>query len=406
MAALKDLPEEYRVPLVLYYREGQSTRAVAKVLELSEAAVSKRLSRGRVMLRAKLEKAVEDVLGKALPGAAFTATVAGLIGLGTTRSAVAATTYSISKKGAAAAATSKLSVKAAALVTVAAIPLGYTSHLALDSPRVSLPLRSQAAFDQRLENRLLAESEIVKEWRTLLAGYGASPERFPEMWEIIEGIDSDVRRQAFQHLLAVEWAQRDMNGGMLFYTQDGKPWAQRDSFENECLKLGVHDFIDALVALPPDLEYRMNYHIAGMIANAPERFDEIIEQFPRELLQRTNVLTGLSSLAESKPEFAMKLVDRLPESLQKRAAREVVSGWSKTAGLEALNWVMERGSEIEREELIQLVLKNWAEDAPTEVLDRLVTLPLGGSPFDDSVGCGRAVRLSRSVEMVSRSPRA
>ena len=53
-ASLAKLPETYRLPLVLYYREGQSVRAVAETLGLSEDAVKQRLARGREMLRDRM----------------------------------------------------------------------------------------------------------------------------------------------------------------------------------------------------------------------------------------------------------------------------------------------------------------------------------------------------------------
>src|SRR5512136_884243 len=45
--SLERLPEIYREPLVLFYREHQSIEAVAQDLGLSEDAVKQRLSRGR-----------------------------------------------------------------------------------------------------------------------------------------------------------------------------------------------------------------------------------------------------------------------------------------------------------------------------------------------------------------------
>lgn len=49
-------PEKYRVMLQLFYYEEFSIREIAEVTALSEAAVKKRLSRGREMLREMLEK--------------------------------------------------------------------------------------------------------------------------------------------------------------------------------------------------------------------------------------------------------------------------------------------------------------------------------------------------------------
>jgi RNA polymerase sigma factor (sigma-70 family) len=47
LRALERIPETYRVPLVLFYREHQSVEAVAQNLELTEETVRQRLSRGR-----------------------------------------------------------------------------------------------------------------------------------------------------------------------------------------------------------------------------------------------------------------------------------------------------------------------------------------------------------------------
>ena len=49
--SLERIPEIYREPLVLFYREHQSIEAVAQDLELSEDAVKQRLSRGRKLLQ-------------------------------------------------------------------------------------------------------------------------------------------------------------------------------------------------------------------------------------------------------------------------------------------------------------------------------------------------------------------
>src|SRR5271154_7613271 len=48
--ALERIPDAYRQPLILFYREQQSVERVAVELELTEDAVKQRLSRGRKML--------------------------------------------------------------------------------------------------------------------------------------------------------------------------------------------------------------------------------------------------------------------------------------------------------------------------------------------------------------------
>ncbi len=70
------LPEESREALLLFYREGQSSRQVALLLGLSDAAVRKRLSRARQSLRKDLLARFGEFAADSAPGAAFTGIVA------------------------------------------------------------------------------------------------------------------------------------------------------------------------------------------------------------------------------------------------------------------------------------------------------------------------------------------
>ena len=72
---LKKIPEEYREPLVLFYREEKSVAQVAELMGLSIDSVKQRLSRGRAMLKCEVEQFVEDLLGSSKPGASFTSAV-------------------------------------------------------------------------------------------------------------------------------------------------------------------------------------------------------------------------------------------------------------------------------------------------------------------------------------------
>lgn len=76
---LEQLPEDYREPLVLYYRQEQSVAEVAGALSLSEAAVKQRLSRGREMIREEMAARVERILKRSAPTAAFTLAVLGAL---------------------------------------------------------------------------------------------------------------------------------------------------------------------------------------------------------------------------------------------------------------------------------------------------------------------------------------
>jgi RNA polymerase sigma-70 factor (ECF subfamily) len=54
--ALERLPEKYRIPLLLYYFDGQSSENVANALNISRAGASTRLARARRELRRLMEK--------------------------------------------------------------------------------------------------------------------------------------------------------------------------------------------------------------------------------------------------------------------------------------------------------------------------------------------------------------
>lgn len=73
--SLQGIPENYREPLILFYRENQSVAEVAQALDLSEDAVKQRLSRGRTMLRDQIAELVEGTLRRTRPGKAFTVAV-------------------------------------------------------------------------------------------------------------------------------------------------------------------------------------------------------------------------------------------------------------------------------------------------------------------------------------------
>src|SRR5438105_2905327 len=145
--ALTQLPESYREPLILYYRENQSAKAVAEALEISEDAVRQRLARGREMLRDRLSDVVESVLTRTRPTALFTMSVAAAIGALTSPSAVAGSVFAAAASGAASPAGASASLLkalsgsksflfAAAVATVACIPIGYHIRGIRESSRV------------------------------------------------------------------------------------------------------------------------------------------------------------------------------------------------------------------------------------------------------------------------------
>lgn len=126
---LERLPEEYREPLVLYYRQEESIAAVAEAMEISEESVRQRLCRGRAMLAQRLEGAIYQGLRNSGPSKAFAlAVVAAIPGLASSANAAALSAAAV--KGTASA---KAAVSAGALVSALAGPLiglvsGYAGY--------------------------------------------------------------------------------------------------------------------------------------------------------------------------------------------------------------------------------------------------------------------------------------
>src|ERR1017187_4090065 len=108
--SLERIPEIYREPLVLFYREHQSVEAVAQNLELTEDNVKQRLSRGRKLLHEEVLAFVEGALARTNPGQAFTLGVLAALPVTLASSAKAATLAAAAKGGAAATGTSFVSV--------------------------------------------------------------------------------------------------------------------------------------------------------------------------------------------------------------------------------------------------------------------------------------------------------
>jgi RNA polymerase sigma factor (sigma-70 family) len=100
--SIERIPEIYREPLVLFYREHQSIEAVAQNLELSEDAVKQRLSRGRKLLHEQVLAFVEGALQRTNPGKTLTIAIVAALPM-LTYSAKAATLGATAAKGSAAA---------------------------------------------------------------------------------------------------------------------------------------------------------------------------------------------------------------------------------------------------------------------------------------------------------------
>lgn len=96
------LPEESRETLLLFYREGQSSRQVASLLGLSDAAVRKRLSRARASVRGELLRRFGEFARGSAPSVAFATAVTSatlLTAPGTASAAIVLTGMGVGKLG-------------------------------------------------------------------------------------------------------------------------------------------------------------------------------------------------------------------------------------------------------------------------------------------------------------------
>ncbi|MBN1972843.1 MAG: sigma-70 family RNA polymerase sigma factor [Sedimentisphaerales bacterium] len=95
--ALQEIPETYREPMVLFYREQQSIKQVAAQLDLSEEVTKQRLARGRKLLKAEMSTLVEDILGQTTPNKVFTAGVLAALPVFSTKAASTAVARAAAK---------------------------------------------------------------------------------------------------------------------------------------------------------------------------------------------------------------------------------------------------------------------------------------------------------------------
>jgi RNA polymerase sigma factor (sigma-70 family) len=168
---LEEIPETYREPLVLFYREQQSVADVASALGLSEDAVKQRLSRGRGMLRERVAELVEGTLRRSRPGKNFTvAVMAGLTGLTVgAKSALAGT-------GTAVAGTALKSAVGASLVGGLLGPLVglFGGWFGTWLPAELAPTELERKYVRRVGRRMLLVSVVLT--LLLVAGIVAFPD--------------------------------------------------------------------------------------------------------------------------------------------------------------------------------------------------------------------------------------
>jgi len=122
--ALERMPEQYREPLILFYRHHQSVEQVAVELELTGDAVKQRLSRGRKLLQEEVQAFVEKTLRLTAPGRNFSGAVLAALPLAPS----ATVGLGLAGKGAAAAKSGFIGVWLAPLAPFLGILAGLVSQ--------------------------------------------------------------------------------------------------------------------------------------------------------------------------------------------------------------------------------------------------------------------------------------
>lgn len=167
--ALLQLPESYREPLILFYRQNQSTRQVAEQLELSEDNVRTRLHRGRKMLKEQVVAMIEKTLAGTSPGREFTLAVMASVGIaakssGVATAAAATGVSTTSTTGTSiSAAMSGVTAKIVTTAVVAVITVGAVSVYKLLSQPDQPPTQAKEVAAIEGESEALVPPEIQEQ---------------------------------------------------------------------------------------------------------------------------------------------------------------------------------------------------------------------------------------------------
>jgi len=87
--AMDEIPEDSREVLLLFYREGQSSRDVAALLGISDAAVRKRLDRAREKLQGEVLAQLGSAALKSAPGPFFSLAITSALATGSGKASAA-----------------------------------------------------------------------------------------------------------------------------------------------------------------------------------------------------------------------------------------------------------------------------------------------------------------------------
>lgn len=387
--ALTQLPEIYREPLILYYRENQSAKAVAQALDISEDAVRQRLARGREMLRDQVSDVIESVLTRTRPTAIFTMTVAAAMGALASPAAVAGGVFSAAAAGAASPAAtpasllkaiiaSKTFLFVAALVTVVCIPVGYHISVELTGVGESV-VKERVAAPQPKAPVTVESSAIFAEWKRLHDIHGTNVEAMPGIYREITRFNDSLRRQGFRTALIAEWVQLNPTNVMAAFRDRTIDASQRRQFIDEWLAHDAATAVDALMASGRGGDAIARNSLLELARRAPERVAGVVAKLPRPDSSRDRqVHDAFAVVAEGGIDSARAAAEAMPGPNRDQALAGVAQTWGKRDLESVIAWAKKLPDGTDRDEVIRSALVGSAATDPVSALDRVSLVPPGG----------------------------
>jgi RNA polymerase sigma factor (sigma-70 family) len=386
---LATLPETYRIPLVLYYRENQSVRVVAESLEITEDAVKQRLARGRELLRNRISSVIETTLARTGPTSVFTIAVASAIGALAAPSTVAAgafgtaastTVNSTTTSLLTAMSASKVFLGTTAAVAIVCVPIGY--HL--DTAAPSEPARETAPVIESASEReappAFEGSGLVAEWRALLEKFGTTSESMPVLHQAIAELEDPFRRRAFHTALVAEWVQVDPASGLNFFLADQADARQRRHFFEEWFKENAQLAVDSLMSSGPGWEKLAREFLPEIARQIPWRVAEISSRLPEEpnSFWDNRVKDAFTIMAENDLTSVLREAERVTGPNRDYALAGIAQVWAKNDFEAAIDWARGLPEGTDRDEIIRAALVGKAAVDPIGALERADLVPAGG----------------------------
>jgi RNA polymerase sigma factor (sigma-70 family) len=393
--SLAKLPEAYRLPLILYYREGHSVRAMAEALEISEDVAKQRLARGREMLRDRMSGLIETVLTRTGPTPMFTMAIAAAIGALAAPAAVAGSVFaatSVATTSAAAASntpiltamsTSKTLLVTTALVAVVCVPIGYHMHTGTVPQAVTNTVpevrTGKTATGVQKASPSFESSAIFLEWRQLHDLHGTNSEAMPALYKAITDLKDPFRRRAFRAALIAEWVQVDAAGGLVFFLGKGPDASQRRQFFDEWLARDARTAVDALMTSSGGWEKVAGDCLREIARRVPARVADIASRLPKpDNYWDTKVRDAFAIVAEGGLMSARTAAEAMTGPNREQALAGVAQAWAKSDLEGAITWTRALPDGVDRDEIIRAALLGKAAVDPAAALDLVGLVPPGG----------------------------